>query len=474
MIEFLRILMPTPLGWVFVLPAWGLAIAALVMLGRQWRGLGEEEAALAGLRKLLGARDTGGGRVSLEQWLGSLAPESLLARLTETLWAQREMKAPDLEAIHGMVAEAGASRQTFPRAVPNLAMLFGLLGTVAGLAEVVRALGPQLQAAAGSGDPQLMARAIGGQLAHLQTAFGCTLHGLFWAAAVGFAIGLVESRQNRLLDAIHAVGLNDLAPRIFPHSLEYHLEALQKKLDDGVDLMRAAGEQMAQASDRLREHVDLLEGATTKTGETLERVTESMAASAGVLQTSVQALKELQVEVHGVYVALMERHDAGQEEFRRRAETLIAKIDALQGGFTANARQVVEQLQLAAHHTAESTAQFREAGARFERMSGEIGQRAYDAMAERADAFRDAMLAHRQAVALLEGQVRDLMERLDPRLLPRDEWERLIAALDAVARAVSTNDQPTNDGAAPADSRDPLSVSGVPKARLAASGTAEG
>jgi len=49
--DTLRILLPTPLGWLFVLPAWALGIGALGMLGRQWRGLAEEDAALAGLER---------------------------------------------------------------------------------------------------------------------------------------------------------------------------------------------------------------------------------------------------------------------------------------------------------------------------------------------------------------------------------------------------------------------------------------
>jgi hypothetical protein len=246
----------------------------------------------------------------------------------------------------------------------------------------------------------------------------------------------VETRQNRVLDEIHDVGLNDLAPRIFPHSLEHHLEELQKKLDAGVALMGSVSSQMTQASETLQAHVGLLEGATTKAAETLEGVTTAMGESADVLDGSVTALKALQVEVHGVYVALMERHEASEREFRAHAEGLIGKMDGLQGGFNANARAIIEQLQLASQNYTESTEKFREAGARFEAMSAEIGQRAYDAIAERAEAFRAALARHEQAAFLLEGQLRDLMERLDPRLLPREEWQQVLQALQEAARGI--------------------------------------
>jgi hypothetical protein len=413
----------------------GLGWTTLRRLARLREAVRYEHAVLSEARATL-PPDPARDEAAFAAWLGGLPKHGLLVKLVDTTWAQRAMKAPDLEAIHGMVAEAAVGRSGFARAVPNLTMLCGLMGTVAGLAHVVQALGPQIVSAAHSTDPRLLAEALAGQFGHLQSAFACTLHGIFWAACVAYVTSRVEGEQDHLLDEIHGFGLRDLAPRLFPRSLEQHLEALQQKLDASVTLMGAVTSQMSLASTKLGEHVALLEGATEKTAATLDRVTAYFQESAGVLRESCDAIRALQVEVHGVYVALMERHESSEERFRERAEQLIGRMDGLQGGFNTNTRAVIEQLQLASQNYAESTEQFRDAGIRFRDMSQEIGLRAYDAIAERAEGFHAALVRHEQATHLLEGQLRDLMDRLDPRLLPREEWQRVLSALEEAARAL--------------------------------------
>jgi biopolymer transport protein ExbB/TolQ/polyhydroxyalkanoate synthesis regulator phasin len=427
--ELLRALAPTQLGWPFVILAWLLGLYAFGQLSRRRRELAGEWALLAKLQKDLPKVSASVDSGAWELWRLGIERPRLLARVADAIWAQRGMTSPDLEAIHGMAVEAASTSTSFVRSIPNLAMLLGLMGTVAGLASVVQGLAPQILAAAGASDPRPMAQALAGQLGHLQTAFACTLHGIFVAAAVAFVGGRVEAEQERLLDALREFGLRDLGPGILPRSLEQHLEEFQKKLDSSVNLMGRVTGEMEHASQMLREHLGHLEAATRDAAETLNRVETEFEESARVLSESSGRLDALQREVHNVYTTLVERHDLSEQNFRARAEDLIQRMDLLQDGFNANAREIIEHLQAAAADYSESTGQFREAGIRFGEMSREIGQRAYDAIAERAEQFQSAIVRHEQAALVLEGQLRDLMDRLDPRLLPREEWEAVLAAL---------------------------------------------
>jgi hypothetical protein len=224
---------------------------------------------------------------------------------------------------------------------------------------------------------------------------------------------------------------------------------------------------MEHASHMLRDHVGHLEAATQKTAETLDRVEKEFEESARVLSESSQRLDALQVEVHNVYTTLVERHERSEQTFRERAEDLIGKMDLLQDGFNANAREIIEHLQGASADYAESTAQFREAGVRFGEMSREIGQRAYDAIAERAEVFQGAIVRHEQASQVMERQLRDLMDRLDPRLLPREEWEAVVAALResaglarALVERLDDSRPPTTDHRPPTDAQPAPTVVG--------------
>src|SRR5437764_1300154 len=138
--NFLEAWVPTPAGTVFVILAWGLALYALRLLSRCRGVLAEEGRRLAKLRQ----QPTG----ELRGYLEGAGRSTLAGKLISTMWAQRESKTPDLDAIQTMVSDAAASQLAFPRAVPNICLLLGLMGTVVGLAGLVRALAPGIQQAA--------------------------------------------------------------------------------------------------------------------------------------------------------------------------------------------------------------------------------------------------------------------------------------------------------------------------------------
>lgn len=87
----------------------------------------------------------------------------------------------------------------------------------------------------------------------------------------------------------------------------------------------------------------------------------------------------------------------------------------------------------------ESTSAFDKAGERFTNAGAEIIGRLDGGFQKATESITDVLKAHRDEMGKVETmltrvqeRLRELMERLDPRLLPRDEWSRLTGVLEAL------------------------------------------
>jgi hypothetical protein len=131
----------------------------------------------------------------------------------------------------------------------------------------------------------------------------------------------------------------------------------------------------------------------------------------------------------------MQRHDRAEESFKGRVEEIVGAVRGLQTGFNTNSQAIIAQMQEAAQNYEASTSDFRMASLNFRNMSKEIGTDAYQAIAGTADQFQNSLRAHQKAIDLVEASLRELMSRLDPRLLPREPWDSVLSALDRVVDA---------------------------------------
>jgi biopolymer transport protein ExbB/TolQ len=441
-------LLPAPVGWPIILVTWAIAGLAITHLVKQWRATRTEERLLDSLLTVVDApggdgetqgRTQGGarafGETNVAKELAKAPKSSVIRRYTGILLMQRDMPRPDMAAILETAAQPYVARLDFPRITPNLTMLIGLVGTIVGLATVVRSLGPDVLQAANSLTPQEMARALSPQIQNLGTAFVCTLHGLLAAILIALLHNRAEHQQNRLLTRVEAFGLNSLVPRIFPASLESQLEQISAVLNDSRDFVQTVAESMNVATDNMKRQVETFDKTTQEASNALKLFLLHAQTAADKLNSSIEAMQNLQIKVHEVYTSLMQRHDRAEESFKGRVEEIVGAVRGLQTGFNTNAQAIIAQLQEAAKNYETSTSDFRMASFNFRNMSKEIGADAYQAIAGTADQFQNALRAHQKAIDLVEASLRELMSRLDPRLLPSESWDGVLSALDRVVEA---------------------------------------
>jgi len=445
--SILRAFSPTPEGWVFVGAIWLLAVIALGIALRQGLALKPERQELEKAHEHAPPHSTPADKMQSEvgKWRQTFNKSSLLAKYADVLWEIRQTAQPDLSAVLSTVSQQYAATLTFARLVPNLTMLVGLMGTVVGLAHVVQALGPQIITSSQANDPQRMAHDIAGQMGQLQTAFACTVNGIFAAVCVAIIVNFVERKQNALLAALDDFGVSVLTPRILPPA---PMDVLVRTLQKSADLVEYITLTMSKATGEFTAQVKKFNEITSEANRSFEAIaddvntsTVQLARSTGQLSESANLLGKLQTDMHNIYTNLVQKHETAEATFVSQTNSVIGKMDNLQTGFNTNTQGIIVQLQSASNNYAQSTTAFQEAGTNFRNMSKEIGDRAFDAVADRVQAIADAGKVYQQAAEGIDrglrdvlAEVRDLMRRLDPSLFPREEWERTAFALDRVGK----------------------------------------
>ena len=387
------------------------------------------------------------------------ARDSLLNRMATVLWDQRAMKMPDLEGILVGVEEEADQHWAFARIVPNLVLLLGLLGTIVGLSQIVHDIGPAIRDAANAansstgGAPAGALQELSKPVALLGGAFACTLHGIIWAVIIAWYAHYIESRQTILLNSLRNFLLRDLARHFLPESLEHQIRSLSNSLERTLGSLRdTLSSNVLSLQSSITQSVELMKGVTTGINtaaaaldkatqhatKKMEEVTTTVSRSADQLAASINATEKLQHRVHETYTSLMQQHEASQDSFKRRADEIIAVLNQQRTDFNTNTGAILASLLAAQSAFKDGAEKFETAGIHFQNTSQTIGVESYRAIAERADSFLTGIDRHTRATELVEGQVRELLNRLDPRLLPREEWDGIMQALNRVA--VATED----------------------------------
>ncbi len=429
----LKAFSPTTEGLLIVCVIWIVSVLAVISLDQLRRGVTKEKSTIDNFHKNPRIHS---GRITdekeFDKLMSGVDKRSLIRLYADSMWAQRSSANPDLAAILEMVSQKHSGKLTVVRSIPNILMLIGLMGTVIGMAHVIGTLGPIIQSAAHIESPQDLANALAPQMLKLQTAFACTLHGILASVIITFLVANSERSQTDLLADIDRFGLELLAPRIFPESEEAQLDKLNDVISESRELFKDLHNSMKDAATNMSTHVKSLGDVTKETSETLTSMSQNVTVSSDLLSESVGQLKGFQQEVKDTYVALMDRHAQSEQSFKDKTSELVSKIDGLMKDFNRESGAIITQLQTATKNYAESTDSFKRGSDNFERMSFSIGQAARDAVNETMTIFSKAITDHSDNMKLVEGQIRNMINRFDPALIPRDEWQRVVSALETV------------------------------------------
>lgn len=438
---------------------WVIALIIAVAVWSAWGvyrvrlHLNEETRALAVLRDSLSHKLSGTVQLKdLDHWVANCPADSLVTKAVRTIWAARTVPNPDLEAIATMLAQSEASRLGGVRNAPNRLLLLGLLGTVAGLAGVVATLGPQIQGTLQSADPLVLTRNLGVTLQHMRDAFACTAWGIATAICIAWWTGQVAAQQSRFLADLQEFGLRELAPKVFPCSQESQLNEVrhilaqsQEFLQNVAQIMNSAAEQfkrnLTDAGQHMTHGVGQLSTVATTMQSSLASAALEVRESAERLESSTKDLHQYHESLKVAYSQLLQLFDQSKKEMERQSREQLEKIGHLQEAFGGSAQSILDQVAGAAGKMSEATGSFHETGKKFEISGMEVTHRLDGGFKWLTETLNATLTNHEREMRQVDGQLRligeqlrELGQRLDPRMLPRDEWE---AVRDSLTKCVT-------------------------------------
>ncbi len=301
---------------------------------------------------------------------------SLVRRVTLAIINARMINSPDIEAIMGLLLSREAARFSAVRAVPNLLMLAGLLGTVFGLAAAVGGLGSQIAQSIQEGNVDLLSRSLAQTLGQMQGAFGATLWGILLSGLSALMLGRIIGNRARFATALQDFVLVDLVPAVFPRSSGAQLEAQRKLLKQStasVQQLKTVLEDTATkfetvlggAGNRVQQSLEELGDVSAKALKTFELVTSSVDQFGVALKSGAQTLATAQ-DINTKTFANSSDHLATQLSGQ------VRKIDEFQHNFIDHSQKILEGVGTVANALNHTVAAFRDEGTKQVMQSNQV------------------------------------------------------------------------------------------------------
>jgi hypothetical protein len=301
-----------------------------------------------------------------QEKLKNVPANSLVKRVTLAIINARMINNPDIEAIMGLLLSREATRFSSVRAIPNLLMLAGLLGTVFGLAASVGGLSSQIAQSIQQGNIELLSKSLAKTLGQMQGAFGATLWGILLSGISAILLGGISGTRAKFASELQDFVLVDLVPAVFPRSTGAQLEMqrkLMKQSAASVQQLKSVLEDTAQkfetvlgsAGTRVQESLEELGDVSTKALQTFALVTASVDKFGVALQSGAQTLATAQ--------------DINTKTFANSSDNLVTqlsgqvrKIDEFQQNFIGNSQRILERMDNVGSSLNMTVAAFRDEG----------------------------------------------------------------------------------------------------------------
>lgn len=366
---------PIPEGWVvFAL----MGVFFLVFLYKFIGALGalnREKSRLKELQDVLNGYDPEMGDVLSWEDVETALPQ------TQGLVAEAAHMVYRLSAQPHLLQAAVAAlvrRDFLPRYLrgyPNLFMLLGLLGTVAGLARTLQGLAPQVQQAASATGPEQLAQQLGITLGAMQDAFGASLLGILLAAFASLALGFWNRRQGQFSEDLERTLLLGLAPALMPRSVEAALQAQIRALRSSAQVAKDFQQAFSEAASRF----EALMGRTAEAlGQNLDRLAELAGQVQGSLETSTRTLDQSSQALADAGSRLAVAQDLFSKQFDTATQNLtqqlgghLRRLEDLQAALQQGFKESLEGTFQVSHRLDATVRVFREEGQRLYTRFGE-------------------------------------------------------------------------------------------------------
>ncbi|MDX2005201.1 MAG: hypothetical protein SFU83_07975 [Meiothermus sp.] len=390
----------------------------------------------------------------IERW-GSAPGGGLSGEIVRRLGLMRWLQNPDTQSVVRLSQDSPAAGLVPLRGYPNLLFILGLFGTVFGLALSVGTLADPLAASLNRPNPQLLTQKLSLTLGEMQGAFAFTLLGIVLSV---LAAQLLAWAHRSLVEVqvLAQELVVEFAGYSFPSSQAAQLEDLRAMLSESRDFIQGVAELMNRASgefkevleragERIDQSLDRLAGVSEAITQSLAEVTDeakevsqSIAAGARHIDQGLTELRTHQEEIQSVYTDLQTKFDQSLEGLKVSSQEQMNEFTQVAERIVNDSASHTRQVVLVQQLLERATTAFEDSGGKYERSSlGLLNQlnggfqgitSSLQGMLER---HAGEMGAVHRGVEKVAANLSDLSSRLDPRLLPREDWARVADELSA-------------------------------------------
>lgn len=392
------------------------------------------------------------------------ADDTLAYRMLSGLMSIRRLSNPSLEPIRDQVRGQYLPRLSALRAVPNTLLLIGLFGTVAGLGTTVASLAPQLSNALFAANPQELTRGLGATLQEMQTAFAATLWGILAAVAMSFVVRNVAGKHHYVTSYASTLLAERLAPILMVSSTEAQLEDIRRVLQDSREHMQGVsgimqeaasnfegvlertGKGMTESIDQLATVSQTMQAALEKLLGDVQSSAKSLRSSTDDMRSSTEQLGAFHQDMRNAYVEMNGLFREAQENADRRSQEQLERVEDLQIQFGSASDNVIKSLNSLQQDLSASSRSFDEIEQRYINSTNQVLAKVgggFESLDERLthllEAHNREMSEAAQRLGTINESFNDLAERMNPALLPKEEWKQILLHLSEIGPELSSS-----------------------------------
>jgi len=295
---------------------------------------------------------------------------SVVRQLVVAVSRARVLATPDMQAVTSALGVMTESRLATVRNIPNLLMLAGLLGTVVGLAASLGSLAPQIASAAKATEPGDLARALGGTLDVMQSAFGASLWGIVLSLIASVIYTFVSRGQEHFQDGLTAFAHAELVPAVFPRALTGQMDKLGRYLRDAGNSFQDIHVKLQGVAGQLE---TVLGQAGATLGESLTKLSETSAQVGTVFGSMDQTVKDLTNGLNKGVSELVQAQEgaatslrASSQEIQQRLGEQAHTVSRLQETVTERTSSILQRVQDVSDALGRAGSKFEQSGEMFQ------------------------------------------------------------------------------------------------------------
>lgn len=392
----------------------------------------------------------------------------IVTRAIRTVFLNRNAE-PDLEALATVLSQGEASKLAFARAAPNMMFLCGLGGTAFGIMLSIYGLSTVQHARLSQEE---FAQNLNQALASIPGAFVATMLGILSALICAIFVNNAAKDQSDLLARVQEFILDQVAPVVIPPRSDqvlWDLKTAVERLGQGLvtvpqqlaeiyqeltESLKLTSSEIIQTSSQIVKSLEAAKQIATKTSKSADQV--ALASSA--LNESTAALKQTHEQLGTLHERMLREFAETRQVIDGGVERAISSLDRATHdhleGMAGGAKSFIDSSDKTAERLAGAAQVIAQVGGNIEALNDlvkqqaeevwqRVGTRIENSMSRAEDVFKnykerveDIETRLTQGLNRLHEDFSNLLSRLDPRLLPEEEWKNVRNALTATGPAL--------------------------------------